>query len=109
MQAAQAAADHVSGQVASWQHRESSLSNDREKDYAAQPYDQRQQHEKAQESHATTLCPNQSKPETENRELTTENCLYTGTGTLSTISRRTCSACSDFFSVDEYSALTTTR
>jgi hypothetical protein len=25
---------------------------------------------------------------------------YTGTGTLSTISRNTCSACSDFFNVD---------
>jgi len=27
--------------------------------------------------------------------------FYTGTGTLSTISRRTCSDCSDFFSDDE--------
>jgi hypothetical protein len=33
-----------------------------------------------------------------NREPGTEN--YTGTGTLSTISRSTCSACSDFFRVE---------
>ena len=34
---------------------------------------------------------------------------HTGTGTLSTISLNTCSACSAFFNVDEYRALTTTR
>ena len=33
--------------------------------------------------------------------LRTESCSYTGTGTLSAISRITCSACSDFFSVEE--------
>src|SRR5579863_6724440 len=47
--------------------------------------------------------------EEKNWKLVPGNCSYTGTATFSTISRSTWSACSDFFRVEAYRPLTTTR
>ncbi len=77
--------DHVAGELRAGQYMKSSGGFDKSKENnSADPNHQREEHQSAQPTH-------------------------TGTATLWAISRRIVSACSDFFSVDEYRALTTTR